>query len=111
MLTSKEKEIDELIEKTKTQGYNTFLSLFSSGFQYASTVFVNSALQGQYFLGDQLKKSLSMNDINLSSASTGTLQNSATATNLPTSKPPQTIDEDEHEDTGIYLFVALRARI
>ena len=64
LLNSREKEIDELIEKTKHQGYTTFLHLFSSGFNYASSFFVKSAIKGQYFLGDQLKKSLSMNDVN-----------------------------------------------
>jgi hypothetical protein len=63
MLTSREKEIDELIEKTKQQGYSTFLQLVSSGFQYASSIFVNSALKGQLLLGNQLKKSLSINDV------------------------------------------------
>ena len=29
LLTSKEREIDQLIEKTKQQGYTTFLQLFS----------------------------------------------------------------------------------
>jgi receptor expression-enhancing protein 1/2/3/4 len=63
MLTSKEKEIDDLIEKTKQQGYTTFLQLFVSGYQYASTLFVHSALKGQVIIGSQLKKSLSMNDV------------------------------------------------
>lgn len=63
MLNSREKEIDELIEKTKQQGYTTFLNLFTSGFQYASTLFMSSALKGQLLLGHQLKKSLSMNDV------------------------------------------------
>lgn len=63
MLTSREKEIDDLIEKTKSQGYNTFLQLFSSGFQYASNLFVNSAIKGHLLLGNKLGKSLSMNDV------------------------------------------------
>jgi hypothetical protein len=63
MLQAREKEIDELIEKTKQQGYTTFLNLFSAGFDYASTLFVTSALKGQSLLGSQLKKSLSMNDV------------------------------------------------
>ena len=65
LLCSREKEIDEFIEKTKQQGYTTFLNLFSSGFQYASTLFVNSAIKGQSLLENQLKKSLSMNDVNI----------------------------------------------
>lgn len=63
LLCSREKEIDEFIEKTKQQGYATFLNAFSSGFQYASTLFVTSALKGQILLENQLRKSLSMNDI------------------------------------------------
>lgn len=62
MLNSREKDIDDLIEKTKHQGYTTFLSLFQTGFSYASDLFLNSALKGQLLLGTQLKKSLSMND-------------------------------------------------
>lgn len=65
LLCSREKEIDEFIEKTKQQGYTTFLNVFSSGFQAASTLFVNSALKGQIILENQLKKSLSMNDVNI----------------------------------------------
>lgn len=63
MLTSKEKEIDDLIEKTKQQGYSTFLQLFASGYAYASTLVFHSAMKGQDLLGNQLKKSLSMNDV------------------------------------------------
>jgi len=63
MLISREKEIDELIEKTKQQGYSTFIQLFSSGFNYASNLFLSSALKGQMLLGNQLKKSLSLNDV------------------------------------------------
>ena len=67
LLCSREKEIDEFIEKTKQQGYTTFLNVFSSGFQAASTLFVNSAMKGQLILENQLKKSLSMNDVNFNS--------------------------------------------
>lgn len=63
LLIAREKEIDELIEKTKQQGYSTFLQLFSSGFQYASHLFLHSAVKGQSLLGSQLKKSLSLNDV------------------------------------------------
>jgi len=62
MLISREQEIDELIEKTKVQGYSTFLQLFTSGFNYASNLFMISALRGQTLLGSQLQKSLSIND-------------------------------------------------
>jgi len=63
MLVSREKDIDELIEKAKQQGYSTFLQLFSSGFNYASSLFLSSAMRGHLLLGDQLKKSFSMNDV------------------------------------------------
>lgn len=62
MLNSREEQIDDLIEKTKHQGYTTFLSLFQTSFSYASDLFLNSAMKGQLLLGTQLKKSLSMND-------------------------------------------------
>jgi receptor expression-enhancing protein 1/2/3/4 len=58
MLISREKEIDDLIEKTKQQGYSTFLQLFSTGFNYASNLFVSSAMRGQDLLGTQLRKKL-----------------------------------------------------
>lgn len=98
LLNSREKEIDELIEKTKQQGYTTFLQLFSSGFQYASNIFVNSALKGQSFLGNQLKKSLSMSDV---------YDNDKTTTNEGNNqengyylKKHDTIDEEDSDDSG-----------
>lgn len=60
MLNSREQEIDELIEKTKVQGYSTFLQLFTSGFNYISNLFMNSALRGQVLLGAQLQKNFSL---------------------------------------------------
>ncbi len=71
LLCSREKEIDDFIEKTKQQGYATFLNIFHSGFEYVSKAFVHSALRGQWLLETQLKKSFSMNDIRAA-------QNSAT---------------------------------
>lgn len=62
MLISREKEIDELIEKTKVQGYSTFLQLFTSGFNYASDLIMNSALRGQFLLGNQIKSSMAINE-------------------------------------------------
>ena len=59
MLISREQEIDDLIEKTKVQGYSTFIQLFTSGFNYASNLFMNSAMRGQSILGQQLKRNLS----------------------------------------------------
>jgi hypothetical protein len=59
MLVAREKEIDEMIEKTKVQGYSTFLQLFTQAFNYASTLFVNSAMRGQSLLGAQIAGSIS----------------------------------------------------
>ena len=93
MLQSREKEIDELIEKTKQQGYTTFLHLFSSGFEYASALFVSSAVKGQLLLGSQLKKSLSMNDVN--GMQEMMADSAASAHNLNSNKKkPETINED-----------------
>jgi receptor expression-enhancing protein 1/2/3/4 len=63
LLCSREKEIDDFIEKTKQQGYSTFLNLFQSGFQYASSLFISSAMKGQFLLENQLRKSFSTTDI------------------------------------------------
>ena len=99
MLTSREKEIDDLIEKTKSQGYNTFLQLFSSGFQYASNFFLSSAIKGQLLLGSHLKKSLSMNDVydgnpqNIPSHHMNGINSEADLF-----KMPDTIREDEEEE-------------
>ena len=94
MLISREKDIDDLIEKTKQQGYTTFLQLFSTGFQYASNLFVNSAIKGQSLLGTQLKKSLSMNDV-------------YDETDHPNNKAPvDTINEDEEEDGNCDIFIS-----
>lgn len=107
MLISREKEIDELIEKTKQQGYTTFLQVFSSGFQYASNLFVNSALRGQSLLGNQLKKSLSMNDVyNGSSQSqfgNAPIDNGYKQGKSNLYRKPDTINEDD-EDTGINII-------
>ncbi|RNA19134.1 receptor expression-enhancing 1-like isoform X2 [Brachionus plicatilis] len=94
LLNSREKEIDELIEKTKQQGYTTFLQLFSSGFQYASNIFVNSAIKGQYFLGNQLKKSFSMNDV-----MTAANNNHESQQNGYFRKKHETITEEESENS------------
>lgn len=94
MLISREKDIDDLIEKTKQQGYTTFLQLFSTGFQYASNLFVNSAIKGQSLLGTQLKKSLSMNDV-------------YDETDHPNNNkaPVDTINEDEEDDGNCDIFM------
>lgn len=87
LLISREKEIDDLIEKTKQQGYSTFVQLFSSGFNYASSLFLTSALKGQMLLGNQLKKSLSLNDVYEETINTKTNGNRAA-----------TINEEEYSD-------------
>jgi receptor expression-enhancing protein 1/2/3/4 len=98
MLTSREKEIDDLIEKTKSQGYNTFLQLFSSGFQYASNFFLNSAIKGQFLLGNQLKKSLSMNDVYDGGNINGSQSSTNTISDSDMYKMPNTIHEDDEYD-------------
>lgn len=87
LLISREKEIDDLIEKTKQQGYSTFVQLFSSGFNYASSLFLTSALKGQMLLGNQLKKSLSLNDVYEETINTKTNGNRAA-----------TINEEDYSD-------------
>lgn len=62
MLIAREKEIDEMIEKTKVQGYSTFIQLFTQAFNYASTLFMNSAMRGQTMLGAQIKNTISAID-------------------------------------------------
>jgi hypothetical protein len=62
MLTAREQEIDDLIEKTKVQGYSTFIQLFTSGFNYMSALFMSSAMRGQTLLGAHLTQSLSVNE-------------------------------------------------
>lgn len=89
MLMAREKEIDELIEKTKQQGYTTFLHLFSTGFEAASNFFVKTALNGQSILGSQLKKSLSMNDVYNEQADTAS---------LGSKKVPETITESQDSE-------------
>jgi receptor expression-enhancing protein 1/2/3/4 len=106
LLTSREKEIDDLIEKTKQQGYSTFLQLFSSGFTYMSNLFVMSAIKGQSMLGTQLKKSLSLNDVdNFDQVPTnghGGQQTAAAATNSGVRN--DIIDEDEEYEPNYDLY-------
>ena len=107
LLISREKEIDELIEKAKQQGYTTCLNLFSSGFQYASNLFLNSAIKGQSFLGTQLKKSLSMNDVYDEDKSN---QNKFNPPSFYTRKP-DTINEDEEDSGKSYPHILLALNI
>lgn len=102
MLTSREQEIDELIEKTKVQGYSTFLQLFTSGFNYASNLFMNSAMRGQTLLGAQLKSSLSLDE---------GYEQSTSKKNLKTSKSNDVYFMQrqgiEDEDSGKHFFAYL----
>ena len=95
MLISREKEIDDLIERTKQQGYTTFVQLFSSGFTYASNLFMNSALRGHSLLGTQLRRSLSMTDVN---ANANANTNSTAATKKKVINTITEDDFDDHED-------------
>jgi receptor expression-enhancing protein 1/2/3/4 len=84
VLKEREQEIDQLLEQTKQKGYSTLLELTNKGFRYASNVFLNTAVLGQAYLGEHLKRSLSTSDIDAS----------------PTkgfSNPPATLYEEEEE--------------
>lgn len=98
MLTSREKEIDDLIEKTKQQGYSTFLHVFTQGFQYVSNFFLLSAVKGQSMLGNQIKKSLSLNDVNFELNGGGQPQ----AQPYDTRRQPAPIDEDDEYDPDVF---------
>ncbi|CAF1109852.1 unnamed protein product [Didymodactylos carnosus] len=63
VLKEREKEIDELLERTKEKGYSTLIELGHKSFRYASTLFLNTAILSQAYLGEHLKRSLSTNDI------------------------------------------------
>jgi receptor expression-enhancing protein 1/2/3/4 len=102
MLISREKEIDELIEKTKQQGYSTFLQLFSSGFTYASNFFVNSAMKGQLLLGNQLKKSLSIDEVSDSNGQT--IRASKSVNDGYFMRQADIINEDDESSGRYYLF-------
>ncbi|CAF3338281.1 unnamed protein product [Rotaria socialis] len=64
VLKEREQEIDELLEQTKQKGYSTLLDLTNKGVRYASNIFLNTAVLGQAYLGEHLKRSLSASDIN-----------------------------------------------
>jgi len=85
-LQEREHEIDRLIEDTRQRGYSALLDLTNKGFRYASNVFLNTAVYGQTYLGEHLKRSLSTSDISNSST-----KNS--------SKPPATVYEESEEET------------
>ncbi|CAF0874009.1 unnamed protein product [Adineta steineri] len=86
LLKEREQEIDHLIEQTRQKSYTAILDLTNKGFRYASNVFLNTAVLGQSYLGEHLKRSLSTSDINNSSA-----KNFA--------NPPATLHEESEEDS------------
>jgi len=63
VLKEREQDIDQLLEQTKQKGYSTLLDLTNKGFRYASNMFLNTAVMGQAYLGEHLKRSLSTSDI------------------------------------------------
>lgn len=56
MLVSKEKEIDDLIENTKQNGYQTFLKLFSASFQHLSKIIGELFIIKDQYLNNQQKQ-------------------------------------------------------
>jgi len=64
VLKEREQDIDQLLEDTKRKGYSTLIDLANKGFRYASNTFLNTAVLGQAYLGEHLKRSLSTSDIN-----------------------------------------------
>jgi hypothetical protein len=84
VLKEREQEIDQLLEQTKQKGYTTLLDLTNKGFRYASNIFLNTAVLGQAYLGEHLKRSLSTSDIDTSPIK-------------GFSNPPATVYEEEEE--------------
>ncbi|CAF4181643.1 unnamed protein product [Rotaria sp. Silwood2] len=85
-LLKEREQIDQLIEQTRQKGYSALFDLTNKGFRYASNIFLNTAVLGQSYLGEHLKRSLSTSDINTS----------------PTkilSNPPATLIEESEEET------------
>ncbi|CAF1046899.1 unnamed protein product [Rotaria sordida] len=66
VLKEREQEIDQLLEQTKQKGYTTLCDLTSKSFRYASNMFLNTAVLGQAYLGEHLKRSLSTSDLDSS---------------------------------------------
>ncbi|UJR26641.1 hypothetical protein I4U23_007958 [Adineta vaga] len=63
VLKEREQDIDQLLEQTKQKGYSALVDITNKGFRYASNVFLNTAVYGQAYLGEHLKRSLSTSDI------------------------------------------------
>ncbi len=97
MLISREQEIDELIEKTKVQGYSTFIQLFTSGFNYLSNLFMNSAMRGQSFLGAHITQSLSVNQIYKEQGNAQQIRSSKSNDGYFLQAQNGLIDDDEEE--------------
>ncbi|CAF1048443.1 unnamed protein product [Adineta ricciae] len=85
LLKEREQEIDQLIEHTRQKSYSAILDLTNKGFRYASNVFLNTAVLGQTYLGEHLKRSLSTSDISNSGAKNA-------------NNPPATLYEESEED-------------
>ncbi|UJR22446.1 hypothetical protein I4U23_025506 [Adineta vaga] len=85
LLKEREQEIDQLIEQTRQKSYSAILDLTNKGFRYASNVFLNTAVLGQTYLGEHLKRSLSTSDISNNGTKTSTT-------------PPATLYEESEED-------------
>jgi receptor expression-enhancing protein 1/2/3/4 len=86
LLKEREPEIDKLIEDTRQRSYSALIDLTNKGLRYASNAFLNTAVLGQTFLGEHLKRSLSANDINTKSS-----KNSS-------NPPPATLYEENEEE-------------
>jgi receptor expression-enhancing protein 1/2/3/4 len=100
MLISREQEIDELIEKTKVQGYSTFIQLFTSGFNYLSNLFMNSAMRGQSLLGAHLTQSLSVNEIYTEHGNTQQIRSSKSNDGYFLQAQNGLIDDDDDPDSS-----------
>jgi len=85
VLKEREQEIDHLLEQTKQRSYSALLDLTNRGLRYASNAFLNTAVLGQAYLGEHLKRSLSTSDIN-------------TGPKKGFSNPPDTLYEEEEEE-------------
>ncbi|CAF1454963.1 unnamed protein product [Rotaria sp. Silwood1] len=86
LLKEREQDIDQLIEQTRQKGYSALFDLTNKGFRYASNIFLNTAVLGQSYLGEHLKRSLSTSDINRSPTKIST-------------NPPATVIEESEEET------------
>uniref|UniRef100_A0A2P2I6T8 Receptor expression-enhancing protein n=1 Tax=Hirondellea gigas TaxID=1518452 RepID=A0A2P2I6T8_9CRUS len=62
-LTQREDDIDEYIARAKQQGYSTVLQLGTKGFNYATSVIMQTAIKGGGGLVNQLKRSYSVGEL------------------------------------------------